>query len=321
MRFLAIIFLALSIQGCKTFHQPTVYENEVTNSIVRNTKKFGLKLVSLIEAGKYKQAITLLEEKYKIVKSDITKEDFFFLELKHLQFTRRAIASNVSLLQDTHPNNLMSNLISGYYLSAKAREARGGKWAHLTSESQFNEMIKIQNRAIQYLLKVLEIDSGNYFAHLELGNIYKTSKGDFYKSQLHFLEAKKIKPNSYWVWADYLTSITPRWGGSYPLMSKNINEMAAYITQNKNLEILKSSIIVDKASLAEYKGNYSIAISMYKDALKFGNDHRVLIGLGYSNNQLGNYTEGCKYIRLAVKQRPFYPRYITNHIICEKKGM
>ena len=66
-------------------------------------------------------------------------------------------------------------------------------------------------------------------------------------------------------------------------------------------------------------GKYRAAYELYIQALEFGNDHRVLIDLGYMYLQLGRLSEGCYYIKEAVKQRPYVRRYNSLLIRCKTR--
>lgn len=318
MKFINIIVILVFLHGCSSIFQPRVNEAEIDASIVNQTELYGLKLVSLIEKKDYEIALSDLEKKFSILSSDISKENQFVFEFNHLESHSKDLSNDINELVNQYPDNSFAYLVRGRYLQIKARKARGDKWIHLTRDEQIKNMLSLQELAIKDLEKSLFLSDDNYYVHIALGNIYNTRRGDEKKSASHFQRAFELNPASYWVWAERLSANTPRWGGSYQLMQSQISEMKKYENDNKNLIVLENSVLYEKGFIAKINRKTDLAVSYWHQALDFGNDHRILIGLGEINIQKGRYENGCRQVREAIKQRPYLRRYNKSYLICEK---
>jgi len=323
--WIVAIFLLQSCSQCDIVtvvpeNDAIVGASEVNRSIEQQTRLAGLVLVDQIENGHYKLALQETQKKYNALIADVTQEDSLMLELNHLRLTPRNIGDPIDQLVAQNPENAFAYLIRGIYLQGEAERARGDKWTHLTSKEQFEKMESIQEEAMKSLDYVLEKMPDNYLVHSELGSMYMTRTADIELSTAHHEKAIEIQPASYWAWSGYILRSTPRWGGSYSEMDSAIEKMKPHIKDNEALRVLQGKALFDKGDMAEYLGKLCKAKEHYQKALEFGEDHKVLMGLGYIDLLAQKLPTGCAQTRKAIKQRPYMRRYNHNLVYCEKRG-
>lgn len=315
--FFVLLVFSFFLQGCVTINDPRVSRFEVELSIAEQVSLAGLRLVELVESG---SGVDHVNDLYVAMSEDITKEDQLFLELYFLYNTTKNLDSKVDLLVSGNSDSAMAHLIRGVYLMGKGWRARGEKYIGETSDTQLEGMAKYHGLAIKDFQFIRANSSDNFVAEIMLSEIYRSKNATANLAKKHFDNAIKIQPASYWVWLEKIIHSQPRWGGSFNEMAIIIESIKTYVSTNPNLRILENSVLKEKAYTAELNGQYSIAKGMYEQALHYGNDHGVLIGIGYLNNKLGRYDIGCPAIRKAVKKRPYNRRYNVNLLICQKLG-
>ncbi|MCJ8338666.1 MAG: hypothetical protein MJK10_09360 [Pseudomonadales bacterium] len=322
MKHVLVIF-AILLSGCATNQQkyginPEVDMYQINSSVSQQTEAAGMVLADKIIFNDYPAAIELLEKLYAATIADISQEQALLLEINHISTMGQVIDDELDAIVSQYPNNHLSYLLRGYYLTGKANRARGGDWDIESSDQQLQQMEKIHQQAIRDLHKVLQLANSNYLAHIALADIYHYRVENAPLSQLHFKQAIELQPASYELWSNYLASSIPRWRGSYAKMQQIITQMKNYSLTNKKLTSLQNFILYDQGSVAAYDGDYRLALEKYSQALHFGTDYKLLLGLGSSNMQLDYPDQGCLQLRQALKLRPYEEPANYWMLICNK---
>ena len=122
---------------------------------------------------------------------------------------------------NTYPRSYSARLARGIYHIANAWVLRGGKFAGETSDDQFQRFsgeLKNAQSDIEASLNLFSrpIESYRY--------LIRVSKGLSLEKEREFLdEALKIDPKAFYPRSEYLSAITPKWGGNNDLMAEFIN--------------------------------------------------------------------------------------------------
>ena len=184
-----------------------------------------------------------------------------------------------------YPNSYAAKTVRGMFLSDKAFQARGNKFAADTTDAQFTEMRKWYTLAKRDLLTSLKLTPYPLISRIRLYNIAMVESDDRAK-QTHFLAAYKMAPTSMQLHREVLISLTPRWGGSYEAMQAYINKISPGLDSNKNKNVLQSMIIEDKASNLIAKKQYEEAYTLYNEAIELRDSSNYLCKRAYLGSLL-----------------------------------
>jgi len=146
------------------------------------------------------------------------------------------------------------------------------------------------------------------------GNIDSTTK-------IHDLAVHSI-PETYYIRYEYLTSLYPKWGGSFELMQEYVDGLDRAVQKNPRIWSLKGEVAAELGNTAWLDSDYVGAIQCYTEALSYGDRMsflksrgRLYMLTGQDNLALEDFIKYRKY----NKADRVVNTYITS--LTEKLGM
>jgi tetratricopeptide (TPR) repeat protein len=240
-----------------------------------------------------------------------------------------------------HPKSHVAYLARGTHYTRVGWSLRGTNFASGTSDKQFAGMAENFQRAMADLQQAYALNPQSVHALCGMMDILN---GAGARDQVRpaYERALAINPLTLRARSCYLSTITPRWGGSLPQMSKEIEAARPYYEKNPALKTLEGRIAAERGDMTAFSGNYKQAIELYNEALKHGVNPGVMvqradaylrsqdIGLafkdldavleirpnhqyalylrGYINNEVGRMNDAIADLTRALELNPYHHR-------------
>lgn len=173
------------------------------------------------------------------------------------------------------PQSWVAQGLRGIYYTNLGWRARGTAFASSTPDSNFESMNDYFAAALQSLDQALELNPLFQAGHRERINIGRASSA-FESADYYFSIAEQYFPYSSDLRHEYMMSLQPRWGGSYPAMRQFALESQAYAGENPRLQILLGEEFEDLARVQQRDNRLEDAEYNYSLALFHGDVGRVL---------------------------------------------
>lgn len=315
--------VSILITGCaSTVNTTTKTNTKVTTADTRtfleeNYKKYNILLINRLTSKNYQSAVDIIKSRYDESIRQIDQEDKLFFELNSMEnLNSRFFAKFDKIIKD-NSSNPYAYLLRGIYIYNQAWRVRGHGYISDTNNIAISEMKRLLKLAISDFNQAIELEPDNYVFYLflaESANLIGQKDEETY-----FRKALSLKPESYWVWANYLSTNMPRWGGSYEKVENLINEIKPLIEKNSHLATLQGYILMDKGSLAYIDSKYEKAKTYYQEALKFGDHPNALNTLGLILIETKtDKKQACQYFYRAFKMRPYNFSFNRQISLCRK---
>lgn len=165
-----------------------------------------------------------------------------------------------------NPRSYWAHLARGIFYVEAALKRRGSDWAKDTSRQAFREMKRYLAVARTDLEASLPLTRKPYHSLVELITVERYSDDDE-SARKWLARANQLAPENIGARRQYLTSLSPRWGGSYEAMEEFVAESERDGVAPAALRILKAEIPEDKGSMAEIAKSYVEAMQYYREAL------------------------------------------------------
>ncbi|HVA41538.1 MAG TPA: DUF4034 domain-containing protein [Candidatus Binataceae bacterium] len=146
------------------------------------------------------------------------------------------------------PGSYAAHLARAEYLFAAGARARGTRWASLTSQQQFQQMVSLFTEGVKEVNAALKLDPKLTDAYALLVEAAKTTKGPQACLIMASVGLRQV-PASFTIRAYLMSCLRPRWGGSYGAMDNFARISQAFAGQNPRLAILKGSADADRADM------------------------------------------------------------------------
>jgi tetratricopeptide (TPR) repeat protein len=169
------------------------------------------------------------------------------------------------------PDSYVPHLAKAEYLIASGLKARGGKWADETPKQQFARMNDYFAQGLKELKEVLSRNKRVSEAYVLLIGAAKTSEGPEFVRKIT-LEGLAEVPASFAIRRAFMTSLEPRWGGSYDAMEQFAHDSESRIRENPEIAVLKGFADYNRAVVLTWKDDYAGALPLYTRAIAEGGD-------------------------------------------------
>ncbi len=207
------------------------------------------------------------------------------------------------------PKSFVPYMARGVYYSAMGWESRGTSWAYQTSREQFEGMQNYFKLAYGDFRKALERNKMLVCAYKWMIDNHKNFSSSETGEYL-IKKALAINPYCFYVRASYMYSLEPRWGGSYRAMESFADEAMAYADKNPKLKELRCLIDMDKGRMEEHHKKYESSISLYDQALTYGELSKVYHYRAYAKWSLKDYRAALDDFNKAVALNPQEDNYL-----------
>lgn len=186
------------------------------------------------------------------------------------------------------PNSYGAHLALGIFLKRAGLEVRGGKSASETKAEQFKEMERLFALALPELNQSLQLTQKPYLSLFHLLDISRVV-GDSKASKEFFIQANQLLPQNRLVKNRYLTSLTPRWGGSHEQMRQFILENKKTGTDKEEILLMEAIMYDDIGDEAWRRNDHAIAKFYFLKAL----DNAVKVDRSYRDDLVSSKLYIC----------------------------
>ncbi|MGH8702119.1 MAG: hypothetical protein ACREVR_13245, partial [Burkholderiales bacterium] len=151
------------------------------------------------------------------------------------------------------------------------------------------------------LERSLKMTQKPYLSHRILMSIARTS-GDRKGARARYLEAVKLAPQSVELRLAHMTSLEPRWGGSYAEMEAFVAESRSQLRDPGAVARLAARVPADRADERQRAKDYVQALKHYDDALGLYASAGTLCERSYVLSQLKRDAEAFADVKLALSK-------------------
>ncbi|HEY1269305.1 MAG TPA: hypothetical protein VGH16_18750 [Candidatus Binatia bacterium] len=169
----------------------------------------------------------------------------------------------------TKTDSYVAYAARGTYRDRQGFAARGDKFINETPESNIKQMIYFHQLAAKDLQTAISKNPRFMPAYSNLIDLAKASRMPFSTHEMA-QKAEAIDKRSYYVRYEFMTTLQPRWGGSYELMAAFAQHAIQYLDVNARLWTLQAEVDTDRGNLLFLANNHAAAIQSYTKALQFG---------------------------------------------------
>lgn len=238
-------------------------------------KKFGAfgepdfsAIKKLLLSYEYQRMDKLYDDIYQLYKKDVNSEGV--LDQAYSLFSPDSDVSLDDLdLWVAKTGSYVAYAARGIYKTRLGFKARGSKYINETPESSIEEMERLHKEAAKDLEIAINKNPGLMPAYRNFMSIASASRSTFTTKQLMDKTEENDK-RTFSVRYEYMTSLQPKWGGSYEEMAKFAQHAIQYVNLNPRLWSFQGEISAYHANQFLQVGDYASAADSYTEALKFG---------------------------------------------------
>lgn len=245
-------------------------------------------LFDLLKARDFEQ----LESATKEVQSKFENGSLSEIELRNTfrQFYNldRDALNKVREWNSKFPTSYAAHLIRGTYFKRLGNDTRGTKYISEVSQERLEKMRQYHENAKLDLMNSLMLTQKPYLSVFHLLDICQ-SDGDKTTALALLKSAIKMLPDNTLVRNRYISSLEPRWGGSYEQMKAFIERSKTEGVSNIGIMQLEAIMYDDMGYTLFEMGDKSSAIEYYLKALKLGH----LVGGEFRKDYLSHSKNIC----------------------------
>jgi hypothetical protein len=167
------------------------------------------------------------------------------------------------------PKSYPAHLAKAFAYMKAAYRARGGEFINETPDYKLTEMDRLMRISAQEFRTSLPLAKKPYLSYYYMLDMFQVY-GDFKGSRWATDQAEKILPHNYLVNTKYITTLEPKWGGSYEQMLAFIEERKKDSPTNEILA-LEAVYYNDRGQAAARNHDNRAAHDNYVEALKRAN--------------------------------------------------
>lgn len=200
-----------------------------------------------------------------------------------------------------HPTSYAALVARAAYYHAQGLDARGGRFIKDTPAENVETMRFYMDKARRDLGRSLKLTQKPYLSRVMLMVIARTS-GSRRGVRPQYLEAVKLAPQSVELRLAYMTSLEPRWGGSYAEMEAFVAESRAHLKDPGAAARLAARIPAYRAHERQREKDYAQALQLYDESIALYDDAGTLCERSYVLSQLKRDAEALADVKLALSK-------------------
>jgi tetratricopeptide (TPR) repeat protein len=206
----------------------------------------------------------------------------------------------------------------GVYKVNRGYEIRGCKYINETPPENIARMTQLHQEARSDLLFAIQQNGRLTPAYCALILIEKASGNTEGMKNILDTAVRSI-PETYYVRYTYLSSLHPRWGGSYEQMQEYAGSLDNDALINPRLWSLKGEVPAERGFTAMLNKDYPQAIRYYTEALSYGGRMSFLKNRGYMYMEVKQYDPALKDFQ-RYRKYDQSDREVNGYIEYCKKG-
>lgn len=200
-----------------------------------------------------------------------------------------------------YPSSYVARVARGSFYQSQGLEARGAAYFKDTPEGNIRAMRAYLGKARTDLERSLKMTQKPYLSHRTLMSIARTS-GNRKTERTHYLEAVKLAPQSVELRLAHMTSLEPRWGGSYAEMEALVTESRSQLKDPGAVARLAARVPAERADERQRAKDYVQALKHYDEALGLYASAGTLCERSYVLSQLKRDAEAFADVKLALSK-------------------
>ena len=197
----------------------------------------------------------------------------------------------------------MAYAARGIFYAQEGALARGTKFVKDTDPANFEKMHQYNVIAFEDLLIATTKDPKLMPAYVWMMGIFKTV-GDRPSAEMVLRRALEYDNRTLYVRLQFMSVLTPRWGGSYTLMKQFAEECSQLADINPRLWSFLGDIDDDRGRVYLYRKQYEKAIECFNASLKYGDSPEVLNARAACYYALGDYEKAIEDYELTLQYSP-----------------
>jgi len=228
-----------------------------------------------------------------------------FSEVIHRDFAPFDASDQINALTqkwiDNAPESPFANAARGEYLSAVAREVRGGGWARDTPKENMERMSDHIGMALHFYRKALRIEPRLLTVHTSLVNVamYDSREGI---GEEALARGEAIDPGCRYLSRTHLVALQPRWGGSLSAMREYADQLAPHVASRPLLALNLTMPALEQARILAQDKHYAEIVKVLEPAAKVAPYPDVFADLG-TNLHFSGGDDWESLVRLMVAYR------------------
>lgn len=201
------------------------------------------------------------------------------------------------------PNSAFALTARANHYRSMANDARGAEWASDTPDENMDRMREFSNLAIPLYQRALQIEPRLLPAYAGLIDIGMRDGRRSELGEKAFQDANRIDPSCKVVTGYQMTSLEPRWGGSYPAMLKLSDELAPHVSERPLLALNTIWPIADLGDRLRSADKYDEAVKALTPimALTSNPDPYEDLGISMLQSEKGSLWEALVYLLEASR--------------------
>jgi len=200
-----------------------------------------------------------------------------------------------------HPSSYVALIARGSFFYSRGLEARGTAFIKDTPEANIRAMRSHLERARRDLERSLGLTQRPYLSRLTLMSIARIS-GNRRGARTQYLEAVKLAPQSVELRLAHMTTLEPRWGGSYAEMAAHLAESRSQLRDPGAADRLAARIPAYRAHERQQAKEYAPALKLYDEAIGLYASAGTLCERSYVLSQLKRDAEAFADVKLALSK-------------------
>jgi tetratricopeptide (TPR) repeat protein len=218
-----------------------------------------------------------------------------------------ALLPSLNAWVEATPGSFAPYLARGNHWIDVAYARRGTKWARDTATEDFVAVREAMEHGMADLDRAIALRPRLVAAWRTKIRALK-SQGTGAKRRQTVDDALAVCPACFQVRATYITSLVPRWGGSYEAMRSFAQEADASL--NPRLRFLPGYIDEDRANLLRIDNKYAEALTTIERACALGDYWEFLEERARIRDRLKDGTGALADVERAIAARPGHPRLV-----------
>ena len=249
------------------FEEPEQETVAIPDSRRRALHPVQREVISLVERRDYATLETLLSVKQQRYEQDPATEQELEMAFRSFRYLGASAEPALTEWSQQMPRSYAAHTARGIYYLWRGIEARGSAFSNAPPEQQMQAMNVLLDRAAPELERSLALTPKPYVSHLSFITLSRYL-GDRELGERHYGEALAIAPQSLSLRQARMTTLEPRWGGSYREMEALANESTGQLKDAAAAAKLAARIPSDRAGDKQRSRDYGAALGLYEEALR-----------------------------------------------------
>ncbi|MEM7434750.1 MAG: tetratricopeptide repeat protein [Myxococcota bacterium] len=262
-----------------------------------------LALLNLLRKKRYRLLNTSIEGLQDEADADLRKEHWPSTALEAFASPDRRLGQRLDAWVRATPGSFAPHLARAKHRIGLAFHYRGGKWAHLPSKKRMAKMAKLLGRAETDIKRALSKRPNLPGAASMRLWIAAGVGADLATRDAILEQALEECPYCYGVRADYIVSVSPRWGGTYELMQEKA-ERWQFVKHNPGLARLLSLTDYERCVRLLLAEEYEEAVGMCARSLDTGPIAGAYLSQAKALALLERYDEAVEAYTRALEIAP-----------------